>query len=443
MLLDGSRFTRRLLAGLALVSMLFGTGVAVGQGRSPDGEAFAPDFRRRDLNLFVRDLKLGDNRKAVVEALLFDYETAFTNASKAVRDRIEEIAPAPSVTAEDMRREQEALRREVQRLQEDMRGRLRDVTDAEERRAMMDAYHQAVRELRDEMRRQRYGEGGAPTDRATDPQVAALMVEWKIERRGLHDQFIGDVEAVLTDEQRSRWPGVLRTIRRREMLGRGYLAGETVDLITIVGKARLDGDVLTTIQPMLEEYAIALDLALVARNETLAGMPAVRPSRDQVNVMVVRRTALRDVNVNWADRIADALPETVRPGFHREFRVAAFPQIYRPTPIQRLFESTRRGAGLTPDLEQGVVALEREYNARLDAANEALRTTTISYEPEQLRGRLHRAAGDPIDPTPGLTDDPIRLALMERREMGVTYSDRLKTLLGETGTPRSAGARDR
>ncbi|MHC5113645.1 MAG: hypothetical protein ACYTGP_04360 [Planctomycetota bacterium] len=427
---------------LPLVAAMLLAGFASGQGHRAQGDAFKADFRPADLNLFVRELKLDDNRKAVVEALLFDYEAAFAKAVETVRGQLDEINPPPSAAPDELRADQEALRREVVAHQSELRRRLSSVTDPDERRAIMDEYHARIRALRDEMRAGR-AEQQAPAAEA-DPRLTEVMTAWGLEKRRLRDELIGNVEAVLTAEQKPRWPGLQRTLRRREMsLGRGYLSGETVDLVKILGTSRADAETMAALVSVVEDYAIILDQALVARNDVIAGTPANGVTPEQVDAMLAARTKLRDVNVQYAARIGEALPDTFRTGFVREYHLAAFPTIFRPTPVQRLFESTLKRQGLDPSLAQEIESLHREYLRELAVVNDVLRETTIRHEAEQLGARMRRTVHrGPVAPHPGITDDPIRDAMADRRQLGATYSDRLKTLMGDTAS-RSAGARGR
>ena len=58
-----------------------------GQRRGgPGGITFRPDFLRRDMRLFVDLLELDEDQSSIVEALLLDYETSYTEASEAMRD---------------------------------------------------------------------------------------------------------------------------------------------------------------------------------------------------------------------------------------------------------------------------------------------------------------------------------------------------------------------
>jgi hypothetical protein len=48
-------------------------------------ELLQPDYSRRDMPLFVEQLQLDDGQKAIVEALIEDYEDGFGGGSEAVQ----------------------------------------------------------------------------------------------------------------------------------------------------------------------------------------------------------------------------------------------------------------------------------------------------------------------------------------------------------------------
>ena len=63
----------------------------MGQGMRDMREALQPDFERRDVPLFVRQLSLTDDQSGVLETLFLDYETVFQPEAEAIMTSMTDI----------------------------------------------------------------------------------------------------------------------------------------------------------------------------------------------------------------------------------------------------------------------------------------------------------------------------------------------------------------
>ena len=101
----------------------------------------------------------------------------------------------------------------------------------------------------------------------TQAKQQQLTKEYKALKGELLDALYEDFRLALTPEQDAHWPEVERCRRRDEtLLQYACHAGERVDLIGLADSLRLEDAEREALKPILDEYAIDLDAALVARN---------------------------------------------------------------------------------------------------------------------------------------------------------------------------------
>jgi Spy/CpxP family protein refolding chaperone len=61
------------------------------------GDAFVPDFYRRDLTAIDTELKLDAEQRAVVEALFADYDAEFRKRADAAREQMQALIPLAAI----------------------------------------------------------------------------------------------------------------------------------------------------------------------------------------------------------------------------------------------------------------------------------------------------------------------------------------------------------
>ncbi|MGI9014597.1 MAG: hypothetical protein ACR2GY_10160 [Phycisphaerales bacterium] len=281
------------------------------------------------------------------------------------------------------------------------------------------AYEAKEEALRDELR-----EGGAGRDNWRDllEPVRALQTDRRRENRALRDEFITNVQSVLSPEQVERWPAWEREMRRRRDLPQGFLAGESVNLFDVVDESIPDPAERLKIQPLLEEYDLRLDEALERRAKDLADIEnafrdilrnadfdeAMKRAEDQRKL----RTRIRDLHDDYANRIASELSNP-QP-FRIAFREKAYPDVYRDTYGETIFNTV-----LTMDLEpataDAVAVLSEQFFLRLNQINESLERTVRQYDPTSIERRIGmvqaRMRGEQMD-----FEDPIRKAMQARSD---------------------------
>lgn len=350
-----------------------------GQGRPQDDELFRPQVTRRDVTAMVDLLKLDEMQRDLVTSLLEDYQIAFRADAEKIQAQMD-----------DIRREMEAT------------------GDRRDWRTMM----RPLREKRAEMTR--------ISDR-------------------LKESFVTDVQAVLSAEQVELWPAYERRVRRLTLLPRGRIAGEGVNLFDVVEVVQLDAAARLAIEPLLDEYDLRLDSALVRREserekiadefrEMMRDGNIVR-ALDLAGRERKMRTAIRDLNEKYARLIEFELADP-QP-FHEEFRLRAYPRVWHSTYVQRLFEAALALEEVEPNTLQAIEAMNERFQVRLRTINEGLQRITREHDATSIERRIGMIEATLQRRVVDRNDDPIRQGFNERSEYENRTRKQLESLLTE------------
>lgn len=432
---------------------------------SPSGISFSwlmrPEFLPRDMPLFVDLLALDEDQAIIVEALLLDYEAAFQTALDEMRQSWQDRKP--SSQAEGKRTaHRESLIEDFRQIRDEMRA-LREATP--EGQPVDQAALLRIRARMEPLRAQLAGlQRERPSEediRRVRRELAALAKRWQAQRAALGQAFLADVQALLTPEQLERWDGFLRALRREKSLERGQLSGERTNLFHLLHRLDLSDADLGLLGDDLLAYEIDLDSVIIARDAHLDGgrdeyFDAIASGdTDRAAVLIgdeMRlRTAVRDVNHGYAERITAAMNERFTPqigaAFHRAYLEDGFTRIYGTTIMERSFEVARGLDGLDPDVLAAIVDLEMQFRTELEETNAALLESTIRLEPGSAARRLRaqeRARNARRERESGAAgDDPLRRLFMERMEMELRYRERLEALLTEEQIAKLPAMRSR
>ncbi len=343
-------------------------------------DAFRPGFTARDVQLAVTMLDLDDSQKLILETLYEDYQEDF--------------------------------------------------------RTGIDGFRQNMMNMR----------GDIPTGGAPDPGqilrvVFGAMNEWRYESKDLVDTFTENLKAILNDEQTEAWLTFDRRLYRLRYLTNGRLAAEDLDLLLMVKQMNFPPRQLEALNPLLQEYEARLDnalrqreayfnssqddLLLAIQNEGASADIGIRVAQRQVEL----RKAVRDINEEYANAVAEALPEELGAEFLTTVREKTYVRIFRKTQLQRLFDAAERIDTLEPEILESVQALHRVYLNELNAFNERLIEATRRYEPENLKNKAALAASQTAGRRPQSLPDPLVDEFAKRRELDVRYIEQLKALL--------------
>ena len=375
------RFSRTaefgLLMVLAVVSAMFPARFAHAQfGEAAGiGEAMQQDFLSRDIVLFSQGLNLDDMQRVIVEALFTDYEQAFDAGIENMKKKLEGMKD--QMTTDDTAR---------------------------------------VLKL-----------------------VFAPFTEWSVEKGKLYEQFLQNVQVVLTPEQMEKWPAFERSLYREKNIHRGQLSGENLNLFYVIRDLKLDEKTMASIQPVVDEYDIALDQALRARqnakidpnNPMLAALAEQDSQKrtDSLMRLLAFQVRIRDVNDEYIEKIAAALPADLGAKFKADALDRAYPRIFRETQAQRIFRVAKELEGLDPTVLQSVIELEIAYLAELSVVNQQLHQMMKKHEPDDIRHRAEDFDRRMDGQQPEQREDPTRELFVRRDDLARTYIKQLQALL--------------
>lgn len=359
---------RRLFLASALAAGLAGaagSAVAAPQlGKSAGfAEAFQPDFLARDMDLIVEVLELEDWQRTIVESLLADYQNDFRVGVDGVKDKLK--------------------------------------SKGDQIKASGDGNAMGV--------------------------IMGPISEWSQEKRVLRQRFLDNLRGQLSESQAARWDALERAMLREKELPRGELSGESVNLIALARDVEISPDIAERTKPLMEEYSVALDGALKARASQVAqSTPLIQDAlvrQDwnggllQVEAIVARRVALRDLQDEYVQKFAAALGPAGA-DFRERAQRAGYPEAYRPSPMIQWFAAARALPGVSPEQAAGIDSIEAKYVVDYaDIENRwaaAIRTEEPKRQVADIRARAAAATGQGekpnADPYKPLRDERDRLA---------------------------------
>jgi hypothetical protein len=336
-----------------------------------------PEYFRRDVLIFAEGLDLDDGQRLIVEGLFEDYIDDFDEGFAGVQQRLENLRP--------------------------------ELQAGDERRVMK--------------------------------LVFEPFLDWFNEYDRIGEQFLENVRTVLNEQQLQQWPEFRRRLRREKTMGEGLLAGEKLNLFVHLRDLHLDQEISRQIQPVVEEYDLALDAALQQRNASLKRgraimIESIQEQEHNRSLQIMRdqiqyRVQVRDVNLLYLDQLAESLPTTPGTELRANALAKAFPQIYRPQPVERMFKAALRLEDIDPDVLASLESLFAAYQAELDGVNQIIFEGVKQQDPRMAIGRAEafaaRMRGDRVErPT-----DASRKLFEQRDDLGFTYMGLLNDILTE------------
>ncbi len=254
---------------------------------------------------------------------------------------------------------------------------------------MLEEYIDGVQTATDKMReaaqeaRQEFEE---TRDRSAFGELREIGEATQERLQTLEAQFMGDLQTMLTPEQAQAWPKVEMAHRRATSLPRGMMSGERVDLFEIVDTLELEGEPATEAKSVLTEYELALDRALIARNDMVEKGLELFRSQDfealQGHFEKARDASMkvRDTHRTYARQLEAVVPEEKRPALQSAVRRASFPSVYRPNRADRALAAAQSMEDLSDDQRSQVEAITQSTNRRMDEVNRKLAETIEGNE---------------------------------------------------------------
>lgn len=274
-------------------------------------------------------------------------------------------------------------------------------------------------------------------DRSIWEKVGDASEEIQEDAEQIEKRFFEDLKLLLNESQLAQWPKVEREHRRVSTIERGFLSGETVDLIDVVEEVAPETD-SAELERTLESYANELDRALIKRNERYeSGMSRARELFQTGDFQTIQKLfeearesglRVRDINMRYARQLTPLLPDDARTEFTREVNERSFPEIYRRSYAGRVFDTVEE-MELTDAQREQIESIRSTHRRQAGSINaqweKAVREREESTDVmSMMRQRFRRGGGD----------SEARDAQRERRELDVKTAEKIREVL----TPEQA-----
>jgi Spy/CpxP family protein refolding chaperone len=346
----------------------------------------------------------------------------------------------PSVSAEDM----------------DRYGKMLNFSKSqgEAVKALLDAYSQefntAAQKARDQMDALREEARDDPSVRT---EIGELFAKFRTKRTEMETGFFNDVKATLTPEQQTTWPVVERTRRRESTMNRGLMSFERADLVKIIDDLKLASEARKPVSPILDQYQVDLDRALIVRNDAQDKLQGnmrdlFNPGGDQTKAQKMfedgraASTKVREVNKRYARQVEAALPDdATRTKFNEVVRRESFPLIYRPSYANRVVDAAGAIDGLSPEQKTTIAEIKDRFNRELTGLNQKMET---AYEQREqtitiadLMSRFGGGGGAGGGGQRGgggfgmIDSEELSTMRDQRRELETTTVEKIQALLNE------------
>ncbi len=425
-----------------------GMGGGGGAGMRDVRDALEPDFARRDLQLFVRQLTLDEVQGDVVEQLFEDYETAYQPEMERVQSSMMDVGRRLMESFMTPER-QEQMTARMEKMREELRAAEEngEMTDEQRRDFFRTRMEQSAAEAQKELA----ATGIDAEIKSAFTTILADLEALQTKKLELKKSFIDGVKATLDDAQMVNWDPFERFLTREKTLPRGRISGESTNLFLVVDDARLPVEEFAKVEPLFDSYESQLDAALRARNDFITESNSrlfkamVNGDTDGASRIIKQqvqlRTAVRDVNESFRTQMVGALGETaVSQQLNQSILASAFERVYGPTQTTRMFEAAKKLDGLDAAVLASIGELELGYANEVRPLNDRLYTLTKQSEPDELVAASERAVtmlssgiggmmGGMGRGMGGQRNDTTREVNDQKRKVGENYQEKLKALL--------------
>jgi hypothetical protein len=182
-------------------------------------------------------------------------------------------------------------------------------------------------------------------------------------------------------------------IRRERSLANSDLSGEGVDLIAIARQMQMPPEATNAAQAAFDEYEIALDKAIVAREALIASMmPELRLAMENMDFdkgaglqkrIMAARVSVRQSQDDGIEKIAAALPAPYGADFRMRALSAGYKEAFQPDPLASFFQVVDGLEDLTTEQKSGIAAARSKWESALASLRERMLDTMRKDDPNK------------------------------------------------------------
>ncbi|MCA9285786.1 MAG: hypothetical protein KDA22_11255 [Phycisphaerales bacterium] len=270
--------------------------------------------------------------------------------------------------------------------------------------------------------------------------VMRPIENWMAEKDQLATDMLQNVKGQLSDRQKELWPRFERAMRREKSLHRGELSGESVNIIGVLNQMQLAPDTMNQLRPVIEEYEIQLDNALVYREQVVeSAQPKVKDAMvnmdfdagmSAMDTIMAARIQVRNIQDASAAAIAAAMTPENGAEFTQRYYQAAYSKVFRPSPMERTFEVVHGLEDLTAEQMAEVVELETQYNADYATSSMQILAVLREEEPKDARRKAEAIRARQSGAAPAKREaEPLSDAFAMREALTEPAMERLRQIL--------------
>lgn len=349
-------------------------------GRTVDVDALlVPSISTADMVIVQSHLDMDEGSLLVLETVFDDYAARFAEQSQAIRIQLQEARPgtAGGGSLEGMQRGQQAMQEQLEAMRRQLSQDIRNAGSAEERARIREEFTRRMEELTSQQEAIEDLTGTSDGWSGFLEQQAAILRAWSAARTELEQEFDEAVLIVLQPEQLEAWKQARAEIRRGRQVQRGRLEGERIDLIAVLAEQLPGDELMVSLGPTMEAYAVRLDDAIAVREQfelqaapvvsdvlrlgDWARMRAIIEEESQV------RAGVRDVNLATFDLLLQSLPEPQRSkvadAVHRNFNAT----IWGKGRFDRVLDAAMERDDLTETERRSLEGIRAQCGPSIDA----------------------------------------------------------------------------
>lgn len=195
----------------------------------------------------------------------------------------------------------------------------------------------------------------------------------------LESSFMGDLKAILTDKQAEKWPAIERHRRRETSLRQSFYSGAGIDLIAVVSKLKTDPGT-PEFAALLEQYEVEMDRRLQDSSRQMQDAASDSKKNDPMDFAAQQEMmkkmgesskTIRDLNRDYAKRLAAMMSPEQKSAFESEFNKRSFPDVYRESHTEQCLKAAAAMPDLDTTQKEAISNLLSTYQRDAQPLNEA------------------------------------------------------------------------
>ena len=382
-----------------------------------------PEFLRRDLQFFTRELELDDESQALVRVLLDDYVTRYERQSAELQKAIRAVRSNRKriQNRERLARAQSDLNEilqsvDLQELRTQIDIDMEESTRKDWFRSAIDRFDGSVDEIQAALWARSVALNEPPEEELDDSTLLQLANQLRVDRQRMRDSFLDGMQIALDEKQMAVFSRIIDEFLLAEARIDGKFGGSKIDLETALDEAVQDDAVKESMQESLarsqaqlvelvKQWTAArisrelsgLELFVAyqeddAENRKRLTQKHAQRARAELNTAI----ALRDHLLAGYTEMGSALAATdqqMADQFVEAVRAQGFQAQMRPRWSERALGAALACVDLTDEQRESLRDIKAEVSSQLTALRAQAIQDRILIEPKIARAKINAMTG--------------------------------------------------